>query len=281
MMDVQLLSSIPDWDWPPDAADVLLAALRGGAVDGELELALELASSVVVMNDEIARAILDVLLDQGVSVSVRESAAIALGPTLEEMDTYDPEDPIDALEEPLVSGPVHGAIRTALRDTYLNAGAPKDVRRRALEASVRALEDWHAGAIRASYYSGDDDWKLTAVFCMQYAPDFDREILEALETSHPLIRIQAVRAAGEYEVKEAWPHVRAILEARTGDKELLLAAIAAAGSIKPDEAEELFARLDDSDVEIAEAIREALMLGGSLDMSFDDFEDWQDGPARP
>jgi len=271
---VQLLARIPDWDWPPDAADVLLEALRGGAVEeSELELAAELASSVVVMNDEIARALLDLLLDQGSPASVRETAAIALGPTLEAMDTYDPDDPIDALEEPLVSGAVYRAIREALHNTYLDADAPKDVRRRALEASVRSRESWHSGAIRAAYYSGDDDWRLTAVFCMRHVPDFDREILEALESSRPLIRLEALRAAGAYEVKDAWPHVRAILEARTGDKDLLLAAIAAAGSIKRDEAAELFAGLDDSDVDIAEAIHEALTFGGALDDSFEDDQD--------
>jgi hypothetical protein len=271
---VQLLSQIPDWDWPQDAADVLFEALRGGAAEeSELELAAELAGSVVVMNDEIARALLDLLLDQSVPASVRETAAIALGPTLEEMDTYDPDDPIDALEQPLVSGAVLSAIREALRSTYLDPDPPKEVRRRALEASVRSREIWHRGAIRAAYYGGDDDWKLTAVFCMRYVPDFDQEILEALESSHPLVRLEALRAAGEYEVEDAWPHVRAILEARTGDKKLLLAAIAAAGSIRPDEAAELFAGLDDSDEEIAAAIDEALAIGGALDDSFEDDED--------
>jgi hypothetical protein len=108
---------------------------------------------------------------------------------------------------------------------------------------------------------------------MRRVPDFDREIVEALESSQPLVRLQAVRAAGEHEVEDAWPHVRAILEARTRDKELLLAAIMAAGSIKLDEAEELFADLDDSDEEIAAAIAEALAIGGVLDDSFEDDED--------
>jgi hypothetical protein len=274
MSGVQRLSRIPEWDWPEDAASVLLDALRGGAVEeAELKLAAELASSVIVMNDEVARALLDLLLDRDAPASVRETAAIALGPTLEEMDTYDPEDPLDALEEPRVSGAVHGAIREAMRNTYLNADAPKDVRRSALEASVRSREKWHPGAIRAAYYGEDDDWKLTAVFCMRHVPDFDREIVEALESSQPLVRLQAVIAAGEHEVEDAWPHVRAILEARTRDKELLLAAIMAAGSIKLDEAEELFADLDDSDEEIAAAIAEARAIGGVLDDSFEDDED--------
>lgn len=268
------MSRVPDWEWPADATDVLLEALRGGAIDeSELKLAVELASSVVAMNDEIARALLDLLLDRSSPASVREAAAISLGPTLEVMDTYDADDPIDALEEPLVSGVVLRAIREVLHAVYLDADSPKDVRRRTLEAAVRSSEGWHAGAIRAAWYSGDDDWRLTAVFGMRHVAGFDHEILEALESPHPLIRLEALRAADAYEVKDAWPHVRAILEATTADKELLLAAIAAAASIKRDEAEGLFAKLDESDAEIASAIDEALTFSGGLDDSLEDNED--------
>lgn len=272
MTSVALLSRVPEWEWPPDAAALLLEALRGGAAnESELELAAELAGSVVVMNDEIARTLLELLLDPNTPASIRGAAAIALGPTLEAMDTYDPEDPVDALEEPLVSGTVHRAMRQALHRTYLDADAPKEVRRRALEASVRSLETWHPGAIRAAYGSGDEDWKLTAVFGMRYVPDFQGEILETLESSHGPIRLEAIRAAGEREVQAAWPRIRTILEARTGEKALLIAAIEAAGRIRPDEAARLFAGLDDSDEEIAAAMDEALALGGGFeDFSEDD-----------
>jgi hypothetical protein len=275
---VQLLAAIPDWEWPADAAEVLLEALRGGAAgEEELELAAELAGSVCVMDDEIARTLLDLVLDPGVPPSVRGAAAIALGPTLEDMDTFDADDPIDEREEPLVSPPVLAAIRETLHRTYLNAEAPNEVRRRALEASVRSRESWHDGVIRAAFYSDDNDWKRTAVFCMRYVPGFDREIVEALEHAHPLIRLHAVRAAGAHEVEDAWPHVRAILDGGTEDRELLLAAIEAAGSIESEEAEELFRRLDDSDEEVAAAIEEALSMGRASRAVDDSFEgDGQD-----
>ena len=38
------------------------------------------------------------------------------------------------------------------------------------------------------------------------------------------------------EIEDAWPWVRAILESGTGNRALLIAAIEAAGSIRPDEA---------------------------------------------
>lgn len=147
-----------------------------------------------------------------------------------------------------------------MREVYLDPGAPKEVRRRALEASVRAQEDWHTAAVRAAYHSGDIEWRLTAVICMCYVRGFDREIVEALERGDSQIRYQAVRAAGNWAVDAAWPHVRALVRAeQIDDRALLLAAIDAGAGIRPDEAAELLADLADSeDEEIADAVFEAL-----------------------
>lgn len=43
---------------------------------------------------------------------------------------------------------------------------PKEVRRRVLEGSVRAPQDWHKDAITEAYAGNDELWKLTAVFAM-------------------------------------------------------------------------------------------------------------------
>jgi hypothetical protein len=56
----------------------------------------------------------------------------------------------------------------------MDASVPTDVRRRILEASVRAPQDWHRDAIRAAYASDDDVWRLTAVFCMRSVRGFER-----------------------------------------------------------------------------------------------------------
>ncbi len=45
---------------------------------------------------------------------------------------------------------------------------------------MRAPQDWHAGAIRAAYLCGDNDWVLTAVFAMSRIRGFEDQILEAL-----------------------------------------------------------------------------------------------------
>lgn len=142
---------------------------------------------------------------------------------------------------------------------------PKLVRRRVLEASVRAQEPWHARAVRAAYHSSDDEWRLTAVFCMRYTRGFDQEILETLESAEPLLCYEAMRAAGAWGVEAAWPQVRATLMARNVDKSLLLAAIDAVATFRPKDATELLHDLADSeDEEIAAAVSEALVMAEGL-----------------
>lgn len=275
-MDVNSLSDIPPWEWPDDAGETLLDAIRGDAADDEERLlAIEMASSVTVMNDEIAEALLALLRDSNESDVVRGRAAIALGPTLEELDME--LDDFDDPEDALVSAPVASAIRGTLRQVYLDPGIPREVRRRALEASVRAQEDWHAGAVRAAYHSDDREWKLTAVFCMAYIRGFDDEILQALESEDEEIRYEAIRASGEWGLKGAWPHVRSILRNDRADKPLLLAAIEAVPGIQGKKAADVLGDLLDSDdPEIADAASEALAMATDREGVEDDLgeDEW-------
>jgi hypothetical protein len=158
------------------------------------------------------------------------------------------------------------AIRDSLSDAYLDADAPKEVRRRALEASVRGEADWHTAAVRAAYHSGDDEWRLTAVFCMSYVKGFDSEIVEALESGDPELRYEAVHAAGNWAVERAWPHIRALVRVEEDvDKPLLLTAIDAAVCIRPGEVAEVLGDLAESeDEEIAEAVLEAMVMAEAL-----------------
>jgi len=149
------------------------------------------------------------------------------------------------------------------------------LRRRILEASVRAPQDWHQEAIAAAYASSDRDWKLTAVFGMRWVQGFDGEILDALKSTDPEIQFEAVSAAGENEVDGAWTHVAGLVENARTPKPLLLAAIDAVSCIRPKEAPEILGDLTDSeDEEIAEAAREALeMSEGLAGMDEDDDEE--------
>jgi hypothetical protein len=115
-------------------------------------------------------------------------------------------------------------IQDTLRSIYLDDGVPKHVRRRVLEASVRAGRDWRRDAVRAAYSSDDEEWKLTAVFSMRWIRGFDEQILEMLESRNPEIHYEAVCAAGNWEVDAAWPHVAAPIASQATEKSLLLAA---------------------------------------------------------
>src|SRR5262249_18487618 len=139
-----------------------------------------------------------------------------------------------------------------------------------LEASVRAPQDWHADAIRAAYASGDEAWKLTAVFCMRFIRGFDAQILEALEDPNPDIHYEAVIAAGNWELDGAWPYVAGLVTSENTEKPLLLAAIEAVATIRPHEAEEILADLAESDDEdIIAAVDEALAMARGLSGSVD------------
>jgi len=161
----------------------------------------------------------------------------------------------------------------------MDANVPRDVRRRILEASVRAPQDWHPAAIRAAYLSDDEVWRLTAVFCMRFVRGFDPQILEALNSPSPEIHYEAVLAAGNWEVDAAWPHLAALVTSAKTEKSLRLAAIDAVASIRPHDALELLDDLADSDDEdIADAVHEALATaeGRSGDDENDELDDDDD-----
>lgn len=258
-MDVSYLAEVPPWEWPADAGASILEALRDRGTDPRERLvAAELAGDLVVLDDEMAEALLTVVGSPEEGPELRAAAAMALGPVLEEIDLAYP-DPDDAS----VTEPVARAIRDGLHEVYLDPEVPVLVRRRALEASVRCIEGWHPAAVRAAYHSGDHDWRLTAVFCMGFVRGFDAEIVEALESGDPALHFEAVRAAGAFGVEDAWRHVRSIVRSPNVDKPLLLAAIEAVASIRPEEAQAELADLTLSDdEEIEAAVRFALALAG-------------------
>ena len=276
-MDLTRLARLPPWQWPPDTGNTLLAVLRDQQADeSEHLLAAEMAGEIVAINDDLAGALLSIVGDATASEELRSRAALSLGPVLEQMD-MDSVDDLPGLDDELldaqpISEHTFHRIQETLRVRYLEDDVPKEVRRRILEASVRAPADWHRDAIRAAYTREDRDWRLTAVFAMQFVRGFTDEIVAALDDPDEEIRYEAVTAAGNWEVDAAWPYVSALLAAPDTDKELLLVAIEAGAAIRPQEAEPLLAELSDSrDAEIAEAAGGAMMMVAS---PFDDeFED--------
>ena len=275
-MDLKTLVDTPPWDWPEDAGDLLLETLNDSQACGSDRLiAAELAGDSPIMNDELAKALLAIVGTRDETDELRAQAAISLGPVLEQSDLDGFDDPDDL---PITEQTFH-TIQELLHKLYFDETNSKELRRRILEAAVRAPQDWQTSAVGAAYSSGDRDWMLTAVFAMSRVPGFDRQILEALESTDPEIHIEAVNAAGVRELNAAWPHVPSLVESSSTPKLLLLAAIEAVGNIRPREAAEILANLASSpDEEIAEVASETISMAqamsGEIDESLSDDGEW-------
>ena len=270
-MDLKALKDTPPWDWPEGTAEKLVSVLRDEqAAEPDRVLAAEMAGDFTVVNDELVEALLAILRNSEESQEVRARAAISLGPILEYADTEGFEDPDDVP----ISERHFQQIQELLRKLHMDAQIPKEVRRRILEASVRAPHDWHKNAVRAAYSSGDDAWKLTAVFCMRFLRGFDEQIVEELDNKNPDIQLEAVLAAGNWGVEAAWPHIAALIHSGRTPKPLLLAAIEAVPSVCPQEASEVLSGLVESDDEdIIEAVQEALAMAEEPSGGDEDGED--------
>jgi hypothetical protein len=242
----------------------------GLAPESDRLVAAELAGDSTVMDDDLADVLMAIIRRADEPEKLRARVAISFGAVLEQADTDGFEDP----DNVPISERTFRNIQDTIHRLYLDNSTPKEVRRRILEASVRATENWHQNAIRAAYASGDKDWMLTAVFSMRWVRGFDNQILEALKSTDPEIHYQAVNAAGNWELDAAWPRIVALLNDVGTPKPLLLAAITAAASIRPQEAAEILIDLVDSvDEEIAEAADEAIAMSEPIPDEVDDEDD--------
>lgn len=274
-MDIKILQSTPPWEWPEAAGKTILKTLTDRqAKQSDRLIAAELAGDLVVMNDALAKALLAVLRSPDEPEKLRARAASSFGAVLEQTDIDGFDDPCC---DPSITEDTFHTIQDSLQKLFLDAGTPKEVRRRVLEASVRASGDWHATAIAAAYSSGDRDWRLTAVFAMRWVRGFDDRILEALNSPDRDIHVEAVQAAGNWALDAAWSHVVGIVNDPGAPKRLLLAAIEAVGNIRPAEAGAVLADLVESgDEDIAEAVDEAMAMAEVDSEDEDDEDDEED-----
>jgi hypothetical protein len=270
-MDLKTLVDTPPWDWPRDAGRTFQKILIDRrANESDRLVAAELAGDLTVINDDLAHTLLTVVCSADEPDQLRARAAISLGPVLEQADTDGFEDPDDV---PITERTFRN-ILDSMEKLYLDNSIPKEVRRRILEASVRAPETWHQDAIRNAYSSGDKEWMLTAVFSMRWVRGFDDQILLALKSVDPEIHYEAVNAAGNWELDAAWSHIVELVNDAHTPKPLLLAAIGAVSSIRPAEAREILVDLADSDdEEIAEAANEAMVEAEAASGEEDDEEE--------
>ncbi len=263
-MDLKTLAALEPWEWPEEAGGVIVRVLADlGATEAERYGAAELAGSLPSMDDSVAEHLLAVVKDARGSEGLRGRAAIALGPVLESAD-----EPVGF--EDIAPSPIRpdtfDRIRRSLQAVVEDAREPVEVRRRALEASIRAPEDWHHRIIPEAYGSDDPGWRLTAVFCMQYVQGYTAQILESLGSADPEIHYEAVCAAGAWSLKEAWSHVLELARSGQTERGLRIAAIEAVAAIRPEEAlGALGELLDDQDPAIVDAVSEALDEADRLD----------------
>jgi hypothetical protein len=256
-MDLQRLADTPPWDWPQDVGETLVAVLADRQSPlADRMLAVELAGDPCAMSDTVADALLAIVADRQEPEELRARAATACGPTLEMCE----EEGFDQPEFMTISEKTFWSMQQVLRRVFETPDEGKYLRRRALEASVRGREDWHPEAIRTAYASEDEQWKLTAVFCMRFVPGFKAEIIQAARSENEEILSEAVAAAGVWGVTETWPRIARLIGSRQTEKSLLLQAIEAAGVMGAVEALDLLTDLlEAEDDEIADAANEALM----------------------
>lgn len=283
LSDFELLRTLPPWEYPPDAGLVICKVMtdKSSPLPDRVEAA-QMAGEFTVINDDVAENLLQIVGDRTEDADLRSAAAIAFGPALEEASTNDPDEDEDMFGDPqAVTWPFIHKILAKLKELHHDPAEPELVRRRALEAAVRFPEDWHVLAIAAAAEQPGNQWRQTAAFCMRYCRGFEKEILDYMKDSDAMVRMHAVQASGEWNIKEAWPEIEKILRRegpQTGDeKSILLAAIEASASVNPEEAGEV---LDDwlhcEDEQIADAASEALEAAESgiwVDSDDDDDDD--------
>jgi HEAT repeat protein len=100
---------------------------------------------------------------------------------------------------------------------------------------------------------------------MRFIRGFDEDILAALNSPDPHIRYNAVCAAGNWGLDEAWPHITRLLESPDTDKYELIAAIEASIEIRPKEAGMFLLDLTDhDDGDVVDAAHENMAMAEAM-----------------
>jgi len=134
------------------------------------------------------------------------------------------------------------------------------VRRRALEALSFSGRKELVSLIEVAYTSDDEDWMISALFAMGRSanPRWEADVLASLTHSSPDIQLEAVRAAGELELRQAVPLLLDLLE--DGDPDVRAASIWSLSQVGgPGVQEILFSLSDDTEDEEESSLLEAAL----------------------
>jgi hypothetical protein len=269
VVDLKMLESTPPWDWPEEAGTIIVSALLDvNAAIKDRMLAAMMAGEFAVLKDKTAEALLKIVNSTSEIDELRSQAADSMAPGLEEAEIEGFDNPGDL---PSYSEQEVRNIQASFYQLYHDESVSKMIRRSVLEASAKFPQEWHEGAVRAAYASDDEEWRLTAVVCMRSIKGFDRQILDSLESMNPDIECAAIRAAGNWEIDAAFPHVSKLISSppSASQKQLLLAAIEAVALIRPRETDMLEPLVESNDDEVSEAAMDALTQAGQA-ASWDD-----------
>lgn len=206
------------------------------------------------------------LLNQDGEMPVRAAAANALG-----WFVY-----LAEMEE--LSADIADRIETTLLRIH-NSQEAKLVRQRALESLGYSSRPEVAELISAAFQSAEPDWQASALLAMgrSYDSTFAPQVLDGLEDSHPGVRLEAARAAGELELEDALPKLFELLQ--DSDHEVHKAAIWSLSQIGGNQVRPVLEQLldvteDEDESDLLETALENLeFTEGFQSLDFIDFED--------
>ena len=197
-------------------------------------------------------------MTQDEASEVRGAAAKALGKymLLAEMEELDEEQA--------------ASVRQALLTTSRNPVEDLEVRRRAIESLGYLSDDEIRAVIEDAYNAPSEKLQASALSAMGRSLDqyWSGTILMELSNTNPEVRLEAVRASGELELKRAVPALVDLLE--DPNRPVLLETIHALGQIGGPVARQALEMMAESeDEEVVEWAEDAL-----AELEFSSGEDW-------
>jgi HEAT repeat protein len=172
--------------------------------------------------------------------------------------------------------------------SVIKSDAPLALRTRALETLGYSNHAEVYQLIDAAFHRPDPFWVASALIAMGRMHDKERwndDVISMLLDENPRIRLAAVRAAGELEIKDASPIIIGLLDDEEEDDEIALAAIWSLSQIGGEEARVYLVNLieqneDEDAVEFLEDALENLDFNEEIAkfdlLDFEDDEDEQD-----
>jgi len=164
--------------------------------------------------------------------------------------------------------------KTATLEVWDNPKESVEVRRRALEAISNCSHHRVPEMIKEAYKSHLPEMQVSAVFAMgrTYDTQWTDIVLKELDNENPQIRYEAVRAAGELELKKSVQQLGKLAR-DDSDREIMLMAIWSLGEIGGDLPTKILTRLaemaeESDDDDLIDAIDEAIQTAslGGLDV---------------